>query len=100
MPTPQVSTAFTQQLFPSGTPTTGDIRYELRVASTLQVLQTVNAPVGDAPVFTQPADGTFLIRAQRHTGTALIGPMVASENFTIDSRVSLAVPATITVTVV
>lgn len=99
MPTMQVNTTTVQQLFPSGTSAAGDIRYELRVYSTNQVLQTVNAAPGVNPTFVLPPDGQFFIRGQRDTGSGLIGPVIDSAPFTIDSRVSLAVPASITVVV-
>lgn len=100
MPSPQIITTTETIMFPSGTPTAGDIRYELRVYSTNQVLQTVHAAPGTNPVFVQPADGTFFVRGQRDTGAGLIGPVVDSVAFTIDSRVALAVPKTIVVNVV
>ena len=90
--------ALVPQQFPAGTPTDGVIRYVLMRASDGQMMQFKDVAPGNGASFTSVADGSYKVSAQRRTsGGTLLGSPVVTEAFTVDSTVTLDVPASISV---
>lgn len=90
--------ALAPQQFPPGTPTDGVIRYVLMRASDSQLMQFKDVAPGNGASFASVADGTYKVSAQRRTASGtLLGTAVVSDPFTVDSTVTLDVPASISV---
>lgn len=90
------TTTFETQL-QTNPPTVVGLRYTLLKADGTFVAFKDTA-LDEAPSFTGLADGDYKVQVQRRTATALLAPIVTSEVRTLDSRVPVQVPVSVTLT--
>ncbi len=91
--------------FPAGTQTSGIIRFWLIRASDGVQLAFIDKAIGETATFPTLAfpsmpDGEYRISAQRRTSAGLLlGSQILSDPFIIDSRVTLDIPVSISITI-